>query len=365
MLTKPSSRSSAWICLVAALVLSMAACSGELGVGPDNDAASGGDGGKSDLNLKYDGVIGDACAGTTATVELRPLDMLIALDTSFSMDFLQKWISVKKAIAAFTKDTTFDGTGVGIEYFPERARCAVAEYNDIDVPVANLPEVGETIRESLAAQGLIRGTPMVPMMEGVMPYAKAWAKDHSHRKLVLVLATDGIPDESCLSPGTGGTLSNTLENVVKLAEQGREGEPSVSTFVIGVGRELTKLNKIAQAGGTDKALLVDSTKDIEGAFLAALTEIRRRSIFCEFAIPDQEGLDTNQVNVQFTYQGATTTFRRVDNREACSVQPKAAWFYDNPDDPKQIKLCDETCNRVQASLGGEIDIQFGCSTIIF
>lgn len=365
MTTGPSLRPSAWTYLVATLVLSLAACSGELGVGGKDANGTGRDGGGIDLNIQFDGVIGDACAGSTATVELRPLDMLIALDTSFSMGFQQKWISVKKAVAAFTEDTTFNGTGVGIEYFPERARCAVADYTDIDVPLANLPEVGQTIRDSLKVQGLIRGTPMVPMMEGVMPYAKTWAEDHPDRKLVLVLATDGIPDEACLSPGTGGTLSNSLDNVVKLAEQAREEEPSVPTFVIGVGRELTALNKIAQAGGTEEALLVDTAKDIEGAFLAALTDIRRRSIFCEFALPDQAGLDTDRVNVQFIYQGTTTPFRRVDGRDSCSEQPDAAWFYDDPDEPQRIKLCDKTCDRVQASLGGKIDIQFGCRTNIF
>jgi hypothetical protein len=37
------------------------------------------------------------------------------------------------------------------------------------------------------------------------------------------------------------------------------------------------------------------------------------------------------------------------------------WYYDDPAAPKNIKLCDSTCQSLQ---GGRVDLEFGCKTIV-
>ena len=65
---------------------------------------------------------------------------------------------------------------------------------------------------------------------------------------------DGIPDDTC----PAGSMPNTLENAIAVAAAAKSGNPSIATFVIGVGSELTALNAISQAGGTGDAILVDT-----------------------------------------------------------------------------------------------------------
>jgi len=67
---------------------------------------------------------------------------------------------------------------------------------------------------------------------------------------------------------------------------GVNGSPSISTYVIGVGPDLTNLNQIAMAGGTGNAYIVDSMAGTTDQFIDALDSIRMRAgLACEFQIP--------------------------------------------------------------------------------
>ena len=77
----------------------------------------------------------------------------------------------------------------------------------------------------------------------------------------VVLATDGEPT-NC-NP-------NRVETVAERAAEGLAQTPSIKTFVIGVGSELVTLNLIAQKGGTDKAIIVN-TANAAQEFLDAST----------------------------------------------------------------------------------------------
>ena len=100
------------------------------------------------------------------------------------------------------------------------------------------------------------GTPIVQVLTGMTAYMKAHAAAAPSRRSILLLATDGVPDDSCTGTGNGNT-PNTIENAVAKATEAFSGNPSIPTFVIGVGTELTALDQIATAGGTGKAILVD------------------------------------------------------------------------------------------------------------
>ncbi|MBK6848989.1 MAG: hypothetical protein IPG96_16135, partial [Proteobacteria bacterium] len=155
--------------------------------------------------------------------------------------------------------------------------------------IANLPGAAAAITSSLEKRGRSGLTPIVPVLEGVTAYLRKWATDHPDRRPIIVLATDGVPDTSCLNDRQGegvvGGLPNTLANAVAVARAAARGTPSLSVFVVGVGKQLTALNDIAAAGGTGRAVLVDAAKDPEKSFLEALADIRRRAVFCELDIP--------------------------------------------------------------------------------
>jgi Mg-chelatase subunit ChlD len=309
-----------------------------------------------------------SCAGESQSVELAPLDMVIALDTSYSMDFLGKWPAVKQAINVFTADKSFAGLGMGIQYFPIRGQCTASEYAKLAVAVGRIPDNAQAIGESLASQRMSGGTPMAPMLQGVLEVARGQARDHPERNVVIVLATDGIPDNTC-TKSIEGSLSNTIANVVAVAKDGASGSPAIRTFVVGVGTELTALNQIARAGSGDDAFFVDTAKDIQGALVRALTEIRRRALSCEHAVPTLAGpgqvILYDRVNVIFRANGQSEVFYNVSDKDKCAVAGQNAWYYDNPAAPKKIVLCPKTCDKVQAVAEGAFDVQFGCKTVIF
>ncbi|MEO7096494.1 MAG: hypothetical protein ABI175_24760, partial [Polyangiales bacterium] len=267
-------------------------------------------------------------------------------------------------IQAFVKDKKFDGLGFGITFYPARKSCSSSEYEVPALPIQILPLGAGAIATELDARRMSGGTPLVPVMQGSGVYTKAWALAHPKRKVVVLLASDGVPDDTCLAPGTDG-LNNTLANTVAVTKTLKDGTPSVSTFVIGVGSSLTELDQIAAAGGTKKAILVDVGGDIAKSFLDALDAIRKTAISCDYTIPPPSGgkLDFEKVNVRFTKgDGTTVDFTYVGKKEDCGLSPHG-WYYDDPAKPTKVILCDAPCDEVKVSSDGRVDVLFGCKRL--
>jgi Mg-chelatase subunit ChlD len=332
--------------------------SGDAAAAPDA-SAGGGDGGSGfDVGIA-------ACATSSKKAELTPLDLMIVQDTSYSMDFDWKWVSVKAALKAFVMNSAFDGMGVALTYFPARAQCRLTEYGTPAVPMGRLPSVTGDFVESLEKQSMFGGTPMVQVLEGTYDYAKKWARENPERKLVVLLATDGIPDSTCavMSDGTSG---NSLENVIAVTSAAATTVPRIPTFVIGVGSELGTLDQIAQAGGTGKAFAVDTNHDTEAAFLKALNEIRGNALTCELPIPlpDRNTADLNQVAVVFKPEdGSPQLFTRVADAAGCQSALGAGWHFDDPASPTRIVLCEEVCQTITSKNSGHLEIAVGCMTM--
>lgn len=351
----------------------------DAGDGGDADADADGDGdadSDADRDTESDADVpelldpGEVCADESIDMGLAPLDMLLALDTSFSMDFapdgeaLTKWQAVVGAIKAFVSDPSSEGLSVGIQYFPLRRLCNVTNYGIPAVPISVLPDASETIAFSLDGQRMASGTPMVPMLQGTIAYAREWAAENPDRRTVVVMATDGIPDNTC-QVDTDGALPNTIENVVQVASDGTEGSPSVPTFVIGVGAELTSLNQISQAGNGQDAILVDTESgNVQESFQDALEAIRQRSN-CEFELSDMRAghdLDFSRVNVLFIDE-ETILNNLPDVGDVGGCGAVHGWYYDNPSDPYRITLCEDTCELVTTRRSGALELRFACGLI--
>lgn len=349
------------VAAVAALAPAVGACGG------DNNGDTNGDGGDNDgggpiISGNGDGgnTTNKQCATATKKAEVVPVDLMIGLDTSFSMDFDKKWISVQAALKSFSSNKALDGLGLGLQYFPIRKQCAVDAYAQPAVAVADLPGVATSIAASLDGQQMSGGTPMVPMLQGLNTYMKGFATAHPDRKPVIVLATDGIPDDSCLT----GTTPNTIDNAVAAAKASFAGSPSVSVFVIGVGSELTALNAIGQAGGTGNAILVDTTKDVEKAFLDALTSIRRQAIPCDYAIPSLGSApDPAKININYVDAAGQSVFLYVGTAADCVKAEENGWYFDDPNAPNKVVLCPKTCEKVKSNDNAKIDVVFGCDRV--
>jgi hypothetical protein len=308
-----------------------------------------------------------ACVSQSQEVSTLGADILFVLDTSYSMDFNFKWIAVSQAMDLFVTDPRFTGLGVGIQYFPLRETCDVPSYATPTVPIAVLPGAGQALTMSIDGRRMSGGTPTVPAMEGVLQYATARAAAMPDRKQVILLATDGIPDDSCPIEAPDAGLPNSIDSVVQLVKAAATATPPVTTFVVGVGAELTALDAIAAAGGgAPKAFLVDTGQDLEFTFSQALDQIRKQAFDCEFPIPTPAPglmIDYTKVNVSFVTM-TMEPFVYVVNQAGCAKNPSDGWYYDDPNKPTKVVLCSETCDRIRMSSAGKVEVTFGCDTVV-
>lgn len=88
---------------------------------------------------------------------------------------------------------------------------------------------------------------------------------------------------------------------------------------------------------------------------------------CAFAVPDAPAdmtLDYGRVNVQLTPGGGGEpgVIPQVDSAAACGGL--GGWYYDDPEAPTEILLCETTCRFVAADAMARVDIALGCETVL-
>jgi hypothetical protein len=381
--------------LTASFVVACSSASGS----NNNGGGGSGNGGSGGINVGGSGAISVGGNGGTGALtgcnsqvydgELVPLDMFLMLDKSGSMQDSSKWSAVTGAITQFMQPiTTSDKLGMGLGLFPTPASgpipsacttnqecgfygpcvpvfnqcngalagndsCVATDYQTPVVPIAELPGVSSQISGAISSASPDgASTPAGPALEGAIDYATIWAQGHPDRMTVVVLATDGDPT-NC--------TPNTVADVAAHAAEGLNQSPSIKTFVIGVGSELTSLNQIAQSGGTDQATLV-STANAGAEFKAALDKIRG-AVVCQYLVPQDGKSDPTKVNILFTPDGQTDgeIIPGVSGLSAC--QGNKGWYYDNPSNPTQILLCPAACDMVK-NVKGKVEVVFGCQTVV-
>lgn len=336
-----------------------------------SSTSGGGSGGKSTTASSSSGIEVDAgdndgglddggiCTGTTAKAELIPLDMVILLDESGSMDGI-KWTTVTAALKTFISDPMSAGIGVGINFFPELPSvssddCIWQDYAMLRVPIAALPANQKPLTDAIDGEMPQGGTPSWGALKGALAAATAYQDAHPTHKVIVVFATDGDPT-SC-----------TIEDIPSIAALASSAlnYDGVQTYVIGVpGATVPNLDAIAQAGGTKMSY--DVTQNVN-QFAQKMAEIRANALKCDFPIPpppDGATLDPTKVNVIYTPGGGgkPKPLPNVSNLADCMGHP--GWYYDNNLAPTEIILCPESCTKVQGDIKAEVNVQFGCKTMI-
>jgi hypothetical protein len=306
---------------------------------------------------------GDAggCATLKKQAHLAPVNLALGIDTSFSMDFESKWVNLSAALDAFVGDPASSGLNLGLQFFPLDDTCAVSAYEALAVPVGPRATVAPLIEHAIAAQRPAGGTPTVQLLEGLIATLRTNTDAGAGVKPVIVLATDGVPDSTCLYAPDGGT-PNSLANAEAIAKQAFSGTPSIPVFVIGVGSDLTALNGLAAAGGTGTATLVGvDLATTEAAFVTALNTIREQSLPCNLTLPEGTTGDPTETNVAYAPgSGATQSFVYVGSAATCAMAPNNGWYFDDPNQPTEVILCPGACHAISADPEGTVDVVLGC-----
>ena len=294
-----------------------------------------------------------------------PVDFYFVVDKSTSMGndagMQSRWLAMVNALNTFVISPSSAGLGAGVNFFPKAAGssalCNVNDYRVPDVPIGLLPDIAPRIATALAAQRLTSGTPTTPALDASLAYARAEKMSRATRDVAVVLVTDGQP--------TG--CNSNIDNAVAVAQAYAMGTPQVRTYVLGIGPSVSNLNRLAQAGATAPAHLIESGGESE--LVDAFNAIRDNSITCDYQIPMRQGekLDYTLVNIQVRVgiNGGFVQVGQVANAAACG--PAGGWYYDQPvppanPPPSKITLCPSTCDPLMLTAGSHLDMLVGCKT---
>jgi len=280
-----------------------------------------------------------------------------------------------------TDDATGEPLGACVPQVPEctlSGDCRAIDYATPKVPIGELPAAKAALVSALEEAMPDRNglTPSGPALAGALSLSSTWAQAHPDRQVVAVFATDGMPTLESQNQVCQPVLTQAqVDAVANLAAGGKQGNPPISTFVIGViGAEDTgakaTLNHIARSGGTSQAFIVDTTGDLKDNFRSALNQIRESGLACDLAVPEAapgKTADYDKVNVDFTNKsGNVEHLLNVPDAGSCSSAPSShGWYYDT--DPKVAKptriiACPASCTEFQSTDTGSVQISIGCAT---
>ncbi len=319
------------------------------------------------------------CVGSNYEGEGLPLAIYIMFDQSASMGCAIEasgppWprdcgvenpnariTPVREAVESFLNDRASAGISVGVGYFGYmpigETSCNAADYSQAAVQIGRLPDNADTLIASINAVQPTGETPTDSAIQGACTYLQSWRDDNPGYKTVILLVTDGVP-EAPSSQGCNPSIEAAEDVTGSCRDEG------IDTYVLGVGQALDNLNRIADAGGTDQAHLVEGG-DVSQAVLEALNAIRAdATIPCTLPIPNPDSgqIDYNSVNIGIcdSAENSLTTFY-VDNADACTNEP-GGWYYTDGGSTRDIQLCDATCDIV-SSAGAKLHFTLGCQTI--
>lgn len=321
---------------------------------------------------------GDACVTQTSTASLQPVYLAFAFDVSGSMgqgdrawhDKSRKWDPVVAALKEFFEDPESRGLMASLTFFPDEkdVRCLIESYVMPDVPLTPLPS--DAFRNAIDAiepkssREWRGGTPTAMVMAGTIEFIEA-ARQDNPGKYAIVLVTDGHPQDC-------DEEANSINAVVADAQAALAND--ISTYVIGVKNPpvegapdtVSDLHKIAAAGGTEEAILIDTSNPSQtiAAFKDAVDRIRGAAVSCTMEIPpapDGRIFDKEKVRVLYTMGGSDTP-TALTYDQSCATED--AWRYDDPASPTQIVLCPGACDTIQADVQAILNVDFTCESVI-
>ncbi|MCA9629726.1 MAG: VWA domain-containing protein [Myxococcales bacterium] len=357
---------------------------GSAGIPLDGGGANGGGGG-----LDPDA----ACEAVSQKAEERfqPADIIWAIDTSGSM--VEEANSVQQNINAFSSQIVASGVDVHV--------VMLAGYPFWPLPGICVPQPlgsGQCPADSKAPNFLHVQQSFIDSVDALR---KLVARYNDYRLMLrpdslkyVVVVTD---DNSATSPdgsstGDPGAYDNNPQqfvtdysNLDPSLLKNPDGSPAWKFSAI---YAFTQCANAARVGTVYKDV-VNATGGIHGdicscppgqlaacqqtfqqIFNELATKISQGAVplDCEWGIPPPpqgQSFDANRVNVEFTDQdnGSKETIYRVNDQASCDPT-LGGWYYDDPNNPTRVIACPATCNKVKSVVQGQVDIAFGCESVV-
>lgn len=328
----------------------------------------------------------EACAGisATASAELQPADIIIAVDTSGSMD--QEIAQVQENLNNFASIITGSGIDAHVVLIADATMCipaplgsgqcsgadeklptyrhvvqTVASTDGLQVILSTYPQWKDALRANATKtiamvtddNSAISAAEFTSQLLALDPPAFQGFKFHAIASLI-------DPDSvqfTCLNCAFQGMLSCN-----NCAEKCCDKMLGCTPLPADKGQVYIEL--VQQTGGIIGDLCI---QDFGPVFQDMATGVvQSAQLSCEYDIPPPpqgEALDPKKVNVNYTPSGqAEMPILFVSAPGDCGV--KGGWYYDDPNAPTKIVMCPTTCDTLKADTTGKIDVLFGCETVI-
>jgi hypothetical protein len=334
---------------------------GDSGDGDSGDGDSGdgdsGDGDSGDGDGDGDGDTGDACVSVSQAADLMqlPADIIFVVDNSGSMT--QEAESVQAELNGFSAQIQMSGIDHHV------------------VLLSSYPDNGNGICVDPPL-----GSGSCPDADGNLPvYRHVDQRIGSHNALAKLISTqlqwkDSIRPDSVkhivvVSDDESDTPAIAFHN------QFLALDPNYASYVFhaivcpwdcpesaDIGQVYIDL--VNQTGGVLGDLCQQEFQTVFDELANAV--IAGVPLSCEFDIPAPPlgmNLDPDLVNVELDDgNNNLEQIPRVVDQADCMNHPEG-WYYDDPNNPAQIVLCTQTCDKAQGYVMGAINVKFGCETL--
>jgi hypothetical protein len=312
-----------------------------------------------------------ACATSTIQANLTPVDLFLLFDRSASMNFKSKWGAATSALTKFFQSPSSAGLHVALRFFPDdgcdNVTCDANACGQPLVPLGQLlASSAPTDAQELALVNVSStkmpaateingggGTPLSAALTGAESWATTLHGQKPADRVAVILVSDA----------EANGCNEDQASIDKVVAQAQAA--GVDTFAVGLsGYFESRMEAIAQAGGTGKAFFIGKT-DVELDLLTALQAVQQKQVSCDLAMPQPSAgntIDPMLVNVDYSPDGgAPALLGQVADAAGCGAS--GGWYYNDPVTPTQITLCPSTCSTIQADPSAKIDIILGCQTM--
>lgn len=252
------------------------------------------------------------------------------------------------------------------------ASCVEGDYENPAVAIAPLPGNAQVLVDSLMATTAKGLTPTSAALSGAIVLADKQAQTYPDHRAIVAIITDGLPT-ACL-PASVQTQTDAIHVVAQIAMQGLAMQSGIETHVIGIFTSsdtdpTANLDSIADAGGTQRASIIDPSADVTAQLVAALSKIQRDVTACEYRLPELgqgQHVNLDDVNLQLVRGSGSDSWVKVRDPSACELVD-LGWYYDADrfpgHTPARIELCPKGCDLTRSSTDARLEIRLGCPTV--
>jgi hypothetical protein len=361
------------------------------GLGTGGGGVGGAAGGSGGTAADGGGMGGTGTGGTDGGVcvaqhrierRVPPADLMVIADSSLSMDCpvgpIGKSCTVPNADAGPTSDRTRfqilrdaltklsidqhlrDGA-VGVLFSPFAGAtgesCAASDYT---TPAAPISLLSDDIVKAFAQQPRRLGSVLSASIQGAFDYVAEYRRVTPYNRIVnLAVVLDGNDATSCADEGA------LAEKIATIAAG---YSPPMRTTAIGLGVELPALERVARAGATHRAHVIDTSALATEEITSSLWQrLRGAMTTCNFSrplLPRPSPIPDDYVNVDVWYSDFGQWRRQPMVNTAADCGDGDGWYAPNPMFRSSIVLCPKTCSELGMHSDPAVAFESGCPTEI-